>query len=306
MDAQTSSTIEPQTMYDYINGILMNPGIFIILIIVVLAYVIIFVSLGKPSSNNYTTYSNNSGTDGSTSILIFIIISVFVVLILFNILQYFFSIDIVASIKNLFKPKPELDIVVNRNTNLKNDNNVDSIHDYLSKINSSDVNSADDNKDVKYGGEQVFNIPGNYYNYDDAKTLCKAYGARLATYDEIEKSYNKGGEWCNYGWSDGQMALFPTQKNTFDTLQKIKGHENDCGRTGVNGGYIANQNVQFGVNCYGNKPQITSQEEEMMKNMKLYPESLEDIEMDKKLEYWKSKINDILVSPFNHNTWSKV
>ena len=63
------------------------------------------------------------------------------------------------------------------------------------------------------------------------------------------------------GWSDGQMALFPTQQKTFDNLQKIEGHENDCGRPGVNGGFMANPNIRFGVNCYGNKPKIKEEEE---------------------------------------------
>ena len=39
----------------------------------------------------------------------------------------------------------------------------------------------------------------NYYDYENAKALCKAYGAELATYDQIEKAYNSGAEWCNYG-----------------------------------------------------------------------------------------------------------
>ena len=38
------------------------------------------------------------------------------------------------------------------------------------------------------------------------------------------------------------MALFPTQYEHWEHLQKIKGHENDCGRPGVNGGYIDNPN----------------------------------------------------------------
>ena len=87
-------------------------------------------------------------------------------------------------------------------------------------------------------GEQVFNVPSNSYTYTDAVALCKAYGAKLANYKQIENSYKKGGEWCNYGWSDDQMALFPTQQATWDKLQTIKGHENDCGRPGINGGYI--------------------------------------------------------------------
>jgi hypothetical protein len=101
------------------------------------------------------------------------------------------------------------------------------------------------------------------------------------------------------------MALFPTQQKTFDNLQKIKGHEHDCGRPGINGGYIANENVKFGVNCYGHKPQITRAEQDLMETMKPYPETMKDIELEKRVDYWKNHIQDILVSPFNHNSWSR-
>jgi hypothetical protein len=216
-----------------------------------------------------------------------VVIGILIVLILFNALQYFFSIDIIASIKNLFTPQKQLDITINQATAVPTD---------LSFNNTLFSDSI---------GQQVFNVPGNYYSYDQAQTLCKAYDSRLATYDEVENAYNKGGEWCNYGWSDGQMALFPTQKMTFDNLQKIKGHEHDCGRTGVNGGYIANPNVKFGVNCFGHKPKITSEEEEMMENTSPYPQTEKDIIMEKQVDFWKTKIDDILLSPFNYNSWSR-
>lgn len=151
---------------------------------------------------------------------------------------------------------------------------------------------------------QVFNIPGNYYNYEDAKSICKAYGAELATYDQIEAAYNKGAEWCNYGWSEGQMALFPTQKTTYANLQKIKNHENDCGRPGVNGGYMINPELKFGVNCYGPKPPINQTEASLMKNASPYPKTLEDIVQEKKTDHWKSILNEILVSPFNYKQWN--
>lgn len=51
---------------------------------------------------------------------------------------------------------------------------------------------------------EVFNISNNLYTYDDAQAICKSYDSRLATYNEVEDSYNDGGEWCNYGWSDAQ------------------------------------------------------------------------------------------------------
>jgi hypothetical protein len=289
MDATTSSTIDPESMYDYMNGLLTNPTAFIILAFVVIIYIIFFVSLGDSSTTTYsTTNSGSSGLEGSTNLIIIIVIGILIVLILFNALQYFFSIDIIASIQNLFTPQKQLDITINQTT--------------------ANVFDLSFNDDVFTGsnGQQVFNIPGNHYGYEEAQTLCKAYDSRLATYDEVEKSYNKGGEWCNYGWSEGQMALFPTQKVTFDNLQNIAGHEHDCGRTGVNGGYIANPRVKFGVNCFGYKPKITSEEEEMMQNTTPYPKTEKDVVMEKQVDFWKTKIDDILLSPFNYSTWSKV
>uniref|UniRef100_A0A6C0K3P9 Link domain-containing protein n=1 Tax=viral metagenome TaxID=1070528 RepID=A0A6C0K3P9_9ZZZZ len=288
MEASTSSTIEPESMYGYINNLLMNPTALIILVIIVLIYLIVFVSLGD-SSNTTSSFSTNgsSGLDKMSGTIIAIIAGIFVILLLFNVLQYFFSIDIMASIKNLFNPtNPQLDITVNENTGKGADSS-----EPIPEISTI---------------QQVFNIPGNYYGYEDAKTLCQAYGSRLATYNEVEDSYNKGGEWCNYGWSDGQMALFPTQKTTFDNLQKIPGHEHDCGRPGVNGGYMANPHIQYGVNCFGYKPKITSEEEEMMQNTTPYPKTEKDILFEKRVDFWKTKLNDILVSPFNYNSWSRV
>lgn len=280
MDSTTSSTVEPENMYDYINGFLMNPVAFIILIVVIIAYLILFLSLGKSSEYSYSETTSNSGYDTSSNMLFVIILGIIIVLVLFNGIQYFFSIDIIASIKNLFVGGSQIDITVNQ-----------PIIETPQKMQRR---------------QQVFNIPGNYYGYEDAKTLCQAYDSRLATYDEVESSYNDGGEWCNYGWSDKQMALFPTQKNTFDNLQTIPGHEHDCGRTGVNGGYIANPHVKFGVNCYGHKPKITTEEEEMMQNTSPYPKTEKDIVMENRVDYWKTKIDEILVSPFNYESWSRI
>jgi hypothetical protein len=152
---------------------------------------------------------------------------------------------------------------------------------------------------------QVFHIPENNYTYQDAKAICKAYGSTLANYSQIEEAYKKGGEWCSYGWSADQMAFFPTQEKTYQYLQGIKGHEHDCGRPGVNGGYIANPNAKFGVNCYGNKPKITPEEEENMKILPIYPVTKEEQEFQQKVEMWKNKLNELIVSPFNSSYWSQ-
>ena len=122
----------------------------------------------------------------------------------------------------------------------------------------------------------------------------------------IEKAYKDGAEWCSYGWSENQLALFPTQKDTWNRLQTIEGHENDCGRAGINGGYIANPNVKFGANCYGYKPKITQDDKDMMDSTPLYPKTLKDVKEEKRVDYWRRMIPDILVAPFNKNVWSLI
>jgi hypothetical protein len=44
----------------------------------------------------------------------------------------------------------------------------------------------------------------------------------------------------------------------------------------------------------------------LMSNTTPYPKTEKDIAMEKRVEYWKSKLSDILVSPFNYNQWSRV
>ena len=271
----TTTTTDPVNMYNNLNNFILNPMVFIIIILIVVAYYVFSSSLGKGNLGT-SEGSNNGGIFG------IIIVVILVILILVNALQYFFSINVTAYIQGLFSPKTTVDIVVDQ-----------------SAYQPSPV------PEIKFK-KQVFNIPGNYYTYDNAKALCTAYGAELATYDQIEKAYNNGAEWCNYGWSANQLALFPTQKKTYDNLQTIPGHENDCGRTGINGGYIANPNVKFGVNCYGNKPKITSEEEELMKTASPYPQTPEDIAFQKKVDSMKNNLDQILVSPFNHNTWGEI
>jgi hypothetical protein len=271
--------------YDYANNLLSNPSVIIIIIIVIIIYIILFMYLGESGSISDQNTSNlNSNSNSNTKSIGIIVISIFIILVVINGLQYFFGVDIVASLKNILTGQPEVDIVVD----------------------SSRLDAAKSDIPQILLKKQVFNIPENNYVYPDAKALCSAYGSRLATYQEVENSYKKGAEWCNYGWSEGQMALFPTQQKTFDQLQKIEGHENDCGRPGVNGGYMKNPALRFGVNCYGYKPRMTPEEEDLMASQPIYPKTAKDIAMENRVNYWKDKLKEILVSPFNHNTWSKL
>ena len=153
--------------------------------------------------------------------------------------------------------------------------------------------------------DEVFNVSNNVYTYDDAQNVCSTFGARLATYDDIEDAYTKGGEWCNYGWSEGQMAYFPTQKDTWTSLQKSAKTANSCGRPGVNGGYIVNPNVKFGVNCFGQKPDPRPSELLRMQQSTMIRPNEDNIELDAKLKYWRDNMDSMLtVNSYNKTKWS--
>jgi hypothetical protein len=253
--------------------------LLITLVVVIIIYGIFFAFLGGASQGQGQGQGETSSI-GNAGLKFFEVMlwSIFIVLIILNGFQYFFDVNLTTRFINFFTDKPKLEIVM-------------------------DVPQDEPVQELKIKRE-VFNIPDNTYTYDDAKAVCAAYGAQLASYDQIENAYKGGGEWCNYGWSDKQMALFPTQKETWDKLQKIKGHEHDCGRPGINGGFIDNKNVQFGVNCYGYKPVITAAETDKMQHAPIFPQSMSDIEHQKRVDYWKKRIPEIMLSPFSRSTWS--
>jgi len=279
----TTSTTDPVNMYNNLNKFIMNPIIFVIIILVIVAYYVFSSSLGN--NNSFSVSSSSSSSSSSKNIFEIIIIIILAILIVINAFQYFFSINLTAYIQGLFTPNTKVNVVVS------------STQPTSPIVPSNAISEITTNK-------QVFNIPGNYYNYENAKALCKAYNADLATYDQIENAYNNGAEWCNYGWSANQLALFPTQKQTYNNLQTIPGHENDCGRAGINGGYIANPRIRFVVNCYGYKPKINNEEEEMMQTYTPYPETKQDQIFQERVDFWKNRIEEILVAPFNYNIWS--
>jgi len=300
MEVNTTTTADPLNMYNYVNNFVLNPVVLIIIILIIIGYLVIFSSLGNNNEQIISEPINNGYFYYGQSFLGILVIIILIILILINGFQYFFNIDATAYLKNLFTNKPEIDIIVNQKSKKTGDqeHDDDNEHDKKTQIGTSIP-------EIIFK-RQVFNIPGNNYSYNDAKAICNAYGAELANYQQVESAYKNGAEWCNYGWSDGQMALFPTQQQTFQNLQNIKGHEHDCGRPGINGGYIANPEIKFGVNCYGNKPKITHDEEELMKTSSPYPKTMQEIEFQRKVDHWKNKISEILISPFNYNLWGEV
>ena len=265
-------------MYDFIGDKVTkgSPIVLVVLTFVIIIYYILFSYLGVSVVEGAKAVAPSP----SITFIEVVMWGMFIFLVLINGVQYFFQVDIKTSIRNLFTPVPEVDITV-------------------TSPQSPPV------PEIMYE-DQVFHIPDNIYTYNDAKAVCKAYGSRLATYGEIENAYKRGAEWGGFGWSADQMALYPTQMETWKKLQKRKGHKHDCGRPGINGGFVAYKKAPFGVNCYGHKPKITPEERELMDNEELIPLSPEERRFKKKVEKYRKDLPEILVSPFNYDNWSQL
>lgn len=151
--------------------------------------------------------------------------------------------------------------------------------------------------------KEVFNVSSNKYMYADAEPLCRALGAELATYDQVKDAFDKGADWCNYGWTKGQLALYPTQKATWDKIQSgPEGQRMSCGRPGLNGGHFDNPELRFGVNCYGVKP--AQSEHDASTKAKGYPISPDAMAFDKKVAQFRSEADHIDVLPFHDGAWT--
>lgn len=161
-----------------------------------------------------------------------------------------------------------------------------------------------DPEPVSPSDEEVFNVSNNIYTYEDAPAVCKAFDATLATPKQVQQAFNNGADWCNYGWTQGQLALYPTQKATYDKLQKIEGHEHDCGIVGINGGYFQNPDLQFGVNCYGKKPEPSVKEKDMIG---YFPDYVSEKErrLEERVAQIKQNIGELNITPFNSTDWDE-
>ena len=148
------------------------------------------------------------------------------------------------------------------------------------------------------GQSEVFHIGGNEYTYEEAPAVCAAYDSELATYDQMNAALSLGAEWCAYGWSQGGMALYPTQQSTWAELQSNPSKSTACGRPGINGGYF-DPSTKFGVNCYGPKPSDNT-------NAK-YPLPLPGYDpsaFNQMVNKFRSQLNTMQVNAFNRSAWS--
>jgi hypothetical protein len=173
---------------------------------------------------------------------------------------------------------------------------IDSLGGALQKL-ESDVESA---LGSATSSKQVFNVSRNLYTFSEAEPLCRAFGAELATYDQVKDAYKAGADWCNYGWVKGQLAVYPTQKETYEKLQA--GPEKDrmsCGLPGLNGGYFPNADQRFGVNCYGSRPAESAEDQ------RIQMEDRSSIAFDREVNRFKSELDSIGVNPWSSNHWSQ-
>jgi hypothetical protein len=153
--------------------------------------------------------------------------------------------------------------------------------------------------------KEIFTVSKNNYTYYDAAPLCKALGAELATYDEVKRAFQKGGDWCNYGWVKGQMAVYPTQKSTYEELQQGPPEQRGaCGKPGVNGGYFDNPELKFGVTCAGKKPSQSDHDATTVASGATRPLTASGLEFEKKVQRFQAEADEIGVLPFNKGKWT--
>lgn len=147
-------------------------------------------------------------------------------------------------------------------------------------------------------GSEVFNIADQRFTYEEAEAVCTAYDATLATLEQVIDAFNSGAEWCNYGWSVGGMALYPTQKATWERLQRELDPKKRtaCGRPGVNGGYF-DPMTKFGVNCFGFKPEGTFKPPAP-------PPGIDQLSFAAMVQKFKDLLKTLTVLPFSRKEWS--
>ena len=151
---------------------------------------------------------------------------------------------------------------------------------------------------------EVYHISNQDYTYEQAKCKCESYNGRLATKPEIIDAYNKGANWCTYGWTEKNTAYYPVQQCYWDKLkienERLPEHAKKyCGMPGVNGGSFANNLIKFGANCFGVKPKG-----ELNKEKKPFCPPMNFCKLDSNFEASHKLDSDEIVG-FNNDSWNE-
>jgi hypothetical protein len=258
------------------------------------------VSNNVPKNNGLMNVAANvfkaNNTAQGTGLLGFSWTQIFLMAVLFTIfvLIAVFYNEIIGYLDNLFRPST---LVPD-----KPETNAPPMSVEESKDEADAHKSAVER--ILPGRKEVFNVSQNKYSYYDAQALCKSLGAELATYDQVKEAYDQGADWCNYGWVDGQMAVYPTQEQSWKKLQEgPEDARTSCGRPGVNGGYFDNPELQFGVTCYGIKPAQSKHDASAIAAGQSAPLSPEGIALEKKVAGYRGA--HVPIMPFSETKWAQ-
>ena len=219
----------------------------------------------KTNKTNKTEYYSQKSTNNKSSFLIKIFLIIFSIILLFFVLKlgYYIYLDC-----------EKMDLSA-----------------YLFSFQIDPCKKKEDIVRTVLNEKEVFHISDQIYTYEEAKCKCSTYNGRLATEKEIVDAYNKGANWCSYGWTDGVKAFYPVQEEFYD-INVINNQY--CGTPGINGGSF-NENLKFGINCYGIKP----------KGKVINP--IQNIQNEENIcdsEKIRSTVND-KISSFNNSKWSE-
>jgi len=196
---------------------------------------------------------------------------------------------------------------IKQQKNSKNDNKKDSKNDNKKDSKGKKEPSKDQGK------KEVFLIY-NKYNYLEAKEICKIYDGRLAKEEDLEKAFEKGANWCTWGWLDGEMIGYPVQQPFWSAIEKK--HKGFCGPTaGLNKIKNIDPLKQYAVTCYGIKPQKTDRDKELElvlgemteeNSLQSQIEKCKKSKLDAEKDKWmESQKKDIRIVEFNQKEWSE-
>ena len=260
-----------------VNNFGNNYNLLFILIIVIIIFYVFF---------------SFSGVNGESYPLLNFLHNILWILLIFIILlnasSYFFNIDIINEINNFFtnKNKQELDIEF-----------------AFDKEKDISLNTIDTSSNIVK--KEVYHIPGDKFTFHDAKAICKAFDSEIASFDQLKQAQQNGASWCSYGWTDDQLALYPTNENDWNKLKNKSDNKYDCGLPGINGGHIKNTHIKLGANCYGIKPEKSKLEKdlELNENNPLDAKTYKEYVFDKRINEWKDKLGNVVINGFNSDTW---
>lgn len=288
---------------NYLNNFTQNPYLLIVLFFLILIIIVYYIFFNNLGSNSYS--------DSSFQYISSLIWFIFLIVIFINALVYFFNINIFTEVRDvifmLFNDVKNLPDNISNSENNKDISGQDISGQNISNQDLLDQNIYDEeNNNISKYKKEVFHLPGQRFTYNDAKAICKSFNSSLADHKQLSDAQKAGASWCSYGWSKDKLALYPTSQTEFNELQKREGHEYDCGLPGINGGYISNPYIKMGANCYGYKPKKSDLEKQYLDESSRFPKTEKELLFDERVEYWKKRLGNILVSPFNNEKWYKL